>query len=97
MMNKNEIDKLETKRIKLMEEIKRKTTQFNELEEEKNKIQEKKNLILRNTGNLQENIVKFAKFAAKSQLNLKGTDLLQKEDVYHEMVSNYDNLVNRKY
>ena len=63
---------------------------------EEDKIQEKREMIQKKTIILQDNIMKFAKLASKSKLNLKGTEFLRKEDIYNELLSDFNSLVHQK-
>ena len=70
---------------------------MSELQKEEDQIQERRELIQKKAYNLEENIIKFAKLASKSKLNLKGTEFLRKEDTYNDLVSDFNTLIHQKY
>jgi len=57
------------------------------------KLQEKIHIVHKKNLNLQENILTFAKISAKSKINLKGTNLLQKEEVLNDLNSDLEYLI----
>ena len=68
-----------------------------ELQREEDQIQEKRELVQKKAYTLEENIMKFAKIASKSKLNLKGTEFLRKEDTYNDLLSDFNTLIHQKY
>lgn len=92
-----EIDKINSVKTTIEENIKQKTKKGEDLLLSVEDIQNKRTKVAKRTGELQETIAKYAKLAVKSRVNLKGTEKLRKAEVYEEMLASYEQLVSQQY
>lgn len=83
--------------MELDEQCKAKARRVEELVEAADQIQAKRVQLQKQSGYLQDNICKVAKVAQKAKINLKGTEMLRKEDVYAELAANFESLTTGKY
>lgn len=92
-----EINNLTDKRINLDDQTRQKQQSIDELCESNDQVAEKRNILQKKIAVLKENIEKYSRVADQSRLNIKGTDLLKKEDVYLELVGSFENILNKRY
>ena len=92
-----EIESISNKKLEIESQVKENSEKLSELQREEDKIHEQREQLRKKTTQLQDSIMKFSKLASKSNLNLKGTEYLRKEETYNELLSDYNSLVNKKY
>jgi len=94
---KAEIERLTLRKVQVEDECKDKAKQIDELNDAVEALQAKRNQLNKQALYLQDKTAEFAKLGQKARVNLRGMDLLRKEEALAEMMAGFETLTILKH